>query len=75
MRNFLSTDLTFQKSHFAHDRFVQRSAAIKEAVQTIFLIESLSFQQNEKNKILDDHFLIIIIKNDMTKILLNLFIS
>jgi hypothetical protein len=74
MRNFLSTDLTFQKSHFAHDRFVQRSAAIREAVRTISLIKSLSFQQDEKDKVLDDHLLIIVIKNDMTEILLNLFI-
>ncbi len=75
MRNFLSTDLNFSKSHFVHDRFVQRSAKTKNKVRIIFLIKSLSFQQDEKNKIFDDHFLTIVIKNDVTKILLNLFIS
>ncbi len=74
MREFLSTDFTFLKDYLARDKFVQRSATSKKTIQTVFLIKSLFFQQNEKDKIIDDHFLTIVIKNDMTEILLNLFI-
>ncbi len=75
IKHFLSTNLKFLEDHLTHDHIVQRLIKRKEKIRTISFIESLSLQQDEEDKIFNDHFLIIVIKNDMTKILLNLFIS
>jgi hypothetical protein len=75
MRDSLSIDISFENLHSACEQFVQRFIQNKANIRTISFVESLFFQQDEKNKIFEDHVLTNVIKNDITKILLKLFIS
>jgi hypothetical protein len=75
MRDSLSTNLFFEKNHSTYDRFVQRFIKKKNEIKTISFINNLSFQQNEKDKIFDEHLLTNVITNDIAKILLNFFVS
>jgi hypothetical protein len=75
MRDSLSIDISFENLHLTCERFVQRFIQNKENIRTIFFVKSLFFQQDEKNKIFEDHVLTNVIKNHMMKILLKLFIS
>jgi hypothetical protein len=74
MRDSLSTDLFFEENHSTYDRFVQRFIK-KNEIKTISFINNLSFQQNEEDKIFDEHSLTDVITNDIAKILLNFFVS
>jgi hypothetical protein len=75
VRDSLSTDLFFEENHSTYDRFIQRFIKKKNEIKTISFINNLFLQQNEEDKVFDEHSLIDVITNDIAKILLSFFVS